>query len=198
MYGNDRLGDCTIAAAGHMIQAWSKASGRMVTPTEKTIEDAYWATGTQDDGRVEVSILNYWRRHGIGTTHRIGAYASVDVRNLAEVRAACWLFGGVYVGLALPLTAQSQHRWDVVPNAGARGRPGTWGGHAVPYLAYDGANGSTFTCVTWGAPLTLTGRFHLAYCDEAYAVVGREWLDGGDSPNGFDKAALLADLAALG
>lgn len=199
MYGNDRLADCTIAAAAHMVQAWSNASGKMVTPAEKTVEDAYWATGSQDDGRIEVSVLAYWRRHGIGSHHRIGAFASVDVGDLDEVRAAIWLFGGVYAGLALPQTAQAQKVWDVVPHAGARGRPGTWGGHAVPYLAYDGANGtSTFTCVTWGAPLTLTGAFHLAYCDEAYAVIGREWLEGGDSPNGFNKAALLADLAALG
>ena len=33
MYGNDRRGDCTTAAAGHMIEAWTAAASRRRTPT---------------------------------------------------------------------------------------------------------------------------------------------------------------------
>src|SRR4051812_26356624 len=32
MYGNDALGDCTLATVGHMIQAWYAANGVTVTP----------------------------------------------------------------------------------------------------------------------------------------------------------------------
>ena len=38
MYANDRLGDCTTAAAGHMIEAWTAAAaGAPVEVTEASV-----------------------------------------------------------------------------------------------------------------------------------------------------------------
>lgn len=192
MYGNDRLGDCTVAAAGHMIQAWTSFAGRPVTPTDADVEAAYWGTGTADDGRVEIDVLNYWRKTGIGGD-RIGAYVQVNSHDLPHVRAAIYLFGGVYAGIALPLSAQRQSKWSAAhgPDSAA----GSWGGHAVPFVGYTA---STFTCVTWGHPLVLTNGFNDAYTDEVYAIVSKDFLnEAGVSPAGFDFAALSADLAAI-
>lgn len=195
MYANDHLGDCTCAAAGHMIQAWTTAAGNPKTPEEAAIVEAYWALGSGDTGRYELDVLNYWRQTGIGG-ETIGAYALIDPHDLDAVRAAIYLFGGVYTGVALPNTAAGQASWDVVGD-GKTGSsaPGSWGGHAVPYNAF-GPDG--FKCITWGAALEVTTAFHLAYCDELYAILSPAWLNvQGASPAGFDLAALQADLKAV-
>src|SRR6185312_120177 len=106
-----------------------------VTPSDDDIVGAYSAiTGytpsrpETDQGAVELDVLAYWQRTGIAG-HQIGAYASLDVLSMDHVRCAVNLFGGVYIGAALPLSAQSQTVWDVVD--GPSGESGTWGGHAM-------------------------------------------------------------------
>src|SRR5437763_250830 len=76
MYANDRLGDCTIAAAGHMIEAWTAAGrGRLVEVSERAVLDAFDHVkladpATGEEGAIELDVLRYWRSHGIGG-HRI-------------------------------------------------------------------------------------------------------------------------------
>lgn len=205
MYENDALGDCTIAAAGHMIQAWSTAAGTPKTPAMSDVASMYWETGdppmaaadpgsATDDGRDELSVLKYWRATGLGAD-KIGAFVSVDPKNPALVRAAIYLFGGVYTGIALPLAVRGGHAWDVAgPRLIGQFAPGSWGGHAVPYEAYDQQG---VTVITWGAPLKATWRFHAAYTEEVYAIISPDFLAEGKSPEGFDLAALTADLTAL-
>ena len=212
MYDNDRLGDCTWAAAAHMVQAWTAANGSVYTPDPSLVDLAYWQTGQPpsttgtpggptDTGRVELDVLNYWRQHGFGgapdRSAPITAYVAVDPRNTEHVRASIYLFGGCYLGVALPITAQRQRVWDVVgdPATDPDSAPGSWGGHAVPELAYDSAG--NLKVITWGAPLQMTQAFHDTYVDEAYAIIAPDWLPSGKTPQGFDLAALQADLAAL-
>jgi hypothetical protein len=116
---------------------------------------------------------------------------------------AVWIFGGCYVGLALPKTAQAQtqnHQPWSVTSAGTTGdgAPGSWGGHAVPVMAYDTRS---LTVVTWGALQTMTWGFWAAYCDEAYAILSPDFLKqkGGQTvaPSGFNLAQLQEDLADL-
>lgn len=205
MYGNDALGDCTWAAVGHMIEAWTAALGAGAKPTLYDIEQGYWLTGDPpsrtgaaggptDDGRVETDVLSYWRRNGVPNEgHKIVAYASVEHHH---VREATWLFGGTYIGAELPLTAQTQTVWDYVADApdGAN-EPGSWGGHAIPILGY---NRHGFTVVTWGAPLFMTDAFRAAYVDEVYAIITEEWLTAqGDTLQGFNMTQLQADLAQV-
>lgn len=207
MYGNNQYGDCTCAAAGHMVEVWTAASGAEHDPIDDEVLAMYWATGTPpnqpcppggptDDGRVEIEVLNYWRQTGLGV-HKIGAYVAVDPSNHDHLRIALYLFGGLYTGIALPRTAQGQSEWSVVGD-GKTGdaQPGSWGGHAVPYLPYW--DGQVIPLVTWGGVLQATVGFHDAYCDEAYAVVSPEFLNQqGQTPQGLDVDALNADLAAI-
>jgi hypothetical protein len=203
---NDSLGDCTIAAAGHMIEYWTAdtygGTGHVVN--DKEVLTAYSAvsgydpsTGQNDNGAVELDVLNYWRKNGIGG-HKIWAFVSVNTKNHYEITQAVYLFGGAYIGLNLPISAQDHGPW-VVPAGGpvGKGEPGSWGGHAVPVVAYD-ANG--LTVVTWGTLQTMSWAFWDAYCEEAYAVLGgSDWVKGSTSmaPNGFDLATLVADLKAV-
>ncbi len=204
MMANDTLGDCTCAAAGHMIECWTANLGDTFTPSSAQIVAAYSATSgyvpgdpATDTGAVELDVLNYWRQQGIAG-HKIDAYAAFGHRDAECARQAIALFGGAYIGLALPLSAQQQTVWDV-PSLWSRLRgqsaPGSWGGHAVPVLAYDS---SGLTCITWGAKKRMTWEFLAQYCDEAYAPLSPDWLNAqGKDPQGLDMSALEADLSDL-
>jgi hypothetical protein len=197
MYANDRIGDCTTAAAAHMIEAWTAPTrGTAVEVTEHAVLDAFDHVKqvdplTGEEGAVELDVLNYWRKHGIGG-HRIGAFARVSTSDHGLVRDAAYLFGGLYIGLALPLSAQHQTVWDWTHRLDGPARPGSWGGHAVDVVGYDG---HVLTVVTWGRLQEVTWSFWDRYVDEAYALLSVDFVDeAGRAPNGFDLAALKADL----
>jgi len=210
MYENDVLGDCAPAMTGHLVQAWSQAAGGMKVMDAADIERMYWETGNPpaatgtpgsptDDGRYELDILNYWRQSGIGAgepwADRIAAYAAVDPLNPYHVRAAIYLLGGVCAGAGLPLTAQGQQVWDVVPDAPeAETKPYSWGGHAFAIVGYDE---SGYLVVTWGALLKMTNAFFDSYVDELYACASPDFTASGASPQGFNLPELIRDVQAL-
>jgi len=199
MYGNDRIGDCTTAAAAHMIEAWSEAAaGQAFELPEDAVLAAFDAVKivdplSGDEGAVELDVLRFWRRRGIGG-HRVGAFAAVAVRDDDLVRTGAYLFGGLFIGLQLPLRAQEQAVWDWTGSLDGPDAPGSWGGHAVNVVAYDDAG---LTVVTWGALQRLTWAFWRRYCDEAWAIISPDFLAGGRSPQGFDLPALEHDLALI-
>ena len=188
MMENDQIGDCTCAAAGHLIMEWTANAGKkMVTPSDKQIVAAYSAitgynptTGANDNGAVEVDVLNYWRQSGIAG-HKIGAYVALEPANHNHIMDSVYIFEGCYIGMQLPISAQAQvqnHQTWSVPPGGTTGdgKPGSWGGHAVPVVAYDTRG---VTVVTWGALQTMTWSFWEAYCDEAYAILSKDYLPSG-------------------
>ena len=197
MMKNDTLGDCTIAAAGHLILMDTTYQKKPFTPSDDQIVSAYSAiTGydpsdpSTDQGAVELDVLKYWRKSGIAN-HKIVAFVSVPATNLALVRAAIYLFGAVYSGVNLPVSAQDQEVWDV--NGPGDNSPGSWGGHAVPLVGYGD---DEMTCVTWGALKNLTTAWWLAYGEEAYAIVSADWAPpDACAPNSFNLTQLKADLA---
>jgi hypothetical protein len=205
MMRNSDLGDCTCAAAGHMIEIWTanETQQEFIVP-DPDIVTAYSAvsgydpaTGANDNGAVIVDVLNYWRGTGIGG-HKITAYASIDPRNHMLIKQAICLFGAVDLGIQLPLSAQNQvgQTWEV-PSEGlvGDGAPGSWGGHSVPVAAF-GPDG--ITCITWGELQVMSWGFFQAYCDEAYAVFSEEWIaKDAKNPGGVDTALLQADLNKL-
>ena len=199
MYANDRIGDCTTAAAGHMIEAWTAAAvGQAIEISERSVLTAFDAVKvvdplTGEEGAVELDVLRYWRKHGIGR-HRIGAFAAVPVHDPALVRTGAWLFGGLYIGLSLPLIARRQEVWDWTGSLGGDAKPGSWGGHAVDVVRYGGDG---LTVVTWGRLQELTWPFWERYCDEAYCILTPDFLRGSTAPNGFDLPTLKADLELI-
>ena len=199
MYDNDTIGDCTIAAAGHMIEAWTAAAaGAAVEITNQQVLSAFDLVKqvdpqTGEAGAVVLDVLNLWRKTGIGG-HQIGAFARVSLTNGGLVRSGAWLFGGLYLGLQLPVTAQTQETWDWTGSLSGPAAPGSWGGHAVDVVGYDAA-GLTF--VTWGSLKRMTWSFPDRYCDEAYCLLSTDFVSAGKAPNGFDLDALRADLALV-
>lgn len=197
MYANDRIGDCTTAAAAHMIEAWTApVRGTAVEVTERAVLTAFDRVKLVDpasgeEGAVELDVLNDWRKRGIGG-HKIGAFTRVSVWDHHLVRDAAFLFGGLYIGIELPLTAQSQAVWDWTHKLDGPAKPGSWGGHAVDVVGYDHRG---LTVVTWGRLQQMTWAFWDRYVDECYAVLSGDFLDeAGEAPNGLDLAALKEDL----
>ena len=203
VYLNDRIGDCVFAAQAHMIEAWNFYAGHAFQPSNAQVLKAYEDVGgydpgnpSSDNGANLLAALKYWRKTGIGG-HKILAFISVNFRNLTEVRQAILLFGSVYLGLQLPISAQGEWAWTV-PAGGTYtyvGSPGGWGGHCVNLCA---SSPETHTCISWGQRLKMSHNFLYDYGDEAFVCLSQDWLDAqGLSPSQFNLAALQTALAAL-
>lgn len=206
MMGNDSHGDCVFAAGAHAIQTWTLNAGLPAQPgAERTMSVAAvlsyysrWAgyvpgDPTTDNGFVIVDFLSLWKADAYGGV-LLDGFVDPDPANQEHIKQAVALFGGVDIGLRLPVAWQSMDVWDVVE--GADGAPGSWGGHSVWVPAYN-AQGPV--CVTWGALKQITWAAWLRYCDEAHVIVSPAWLNKeGRSACGLDYEALRLDARALG
>jgi len=197
--GNEAVGDCTCAAAGHLIMAWTANAGPESTPADSDILTAYEQVsgyipsdpGT-DQGAVELDVLNYWRNNGIAD-HKITAFVEIGLTDLESVQTAIALFGGCYIGVRFPSSAMNDfdagNPWTNTSDENIEG------GHALPLVAYDA---DTLTCITWGKPQKMSNEWFRTYADEAYAILTPDWIEvAGLSPSGFDLEALQQDLNAL-
>lgn len=207
MYENDQLGDCVAAAAGHSVEQWTTYAGDVYVPTNAEVLKFYESQGyilgepQTDNGMSMLLALNYWRKTGLGK-HKIAGYVSIDPTNHAEVAQAIYLFGNVFTGLALPLSAQSGI--FQVPSEGpvGDGSPGSWGGHCVPIVGYNdktvGTHPAGLMCITWGGLMPITWNFIDAYCDEMYAVLSADWISSnGVSVDNLNLGQLTVDLKTV-
>jgi hypothetical protein len=207
MYGNDAIGDCTAACAGHEIQAWTRYTGAEADVPEEDIIQLYSAVSGYDPGQVQPDgsnptdtgatvqdVLTYWRKSGIPVAgHSILAFA--QLKDLSKIHDALWIFGSVYLGVSFPQSAMDQFEsgqpWTV------SGDGTIIGGHAVP-LQYAGTGLVPYQVVTWGRLQGMTQEFLGAYVEEAWVVITADWLDrNGHTPEGLDLQALGADLSDL-
>ncbi len=197
---NDNIGDCTCASAGHEILQWTSYASAPFRPTDAAILKAYEdvsgynpADPSTDRGADILSVLNYWRKQGIGG-HVIDSY--VSVATIDELKYAISLFGSAHIGIALPISAQSQECWSVSPTGlVGDGTPASWGGHDVPVVGWSDR---ALAVVTWGGIKYMTWNFYKAYCEEAYAILSKDWIEArGVSPTDFNIDQLRADLTAI-
>ena len=203
MYANDRYGDCTCAAAGHMIQSWTASAGKEITPPEPSVVAFYehfvGDPPPPDAGCNMLQVLKYWRSQGLDR-HKVLAFAELGAKNLGQARTAVYLFGSVYIGVALPDFAVHGDMltipW-VLPPGGAVGdaAPNPENGHCIPAVGYDA---ESLYVITWGEVKQMSWGFFEAYADEAYAVLSRDFIDAsGHDIAGFDLTQLEADLGKL-
>jgi hypothetical protein len=199
---NDELGDCTCAALGHAIQVWTANASTEVTVSDADVLKLYegacgYVPGdpSTDQGGIEIDVLNYARKYGIGG-HKIDAFVALQPENQEHIKLSVDLFGGVYIGVALPNTIQNQgDTWTLDIGKGRDAMRGSLGGHAVFVTGYD-AFGLWF--ISWGQKYRMSWEFWLAYTDESYALLSQLWAPAGaNAPVGFDYAALMADLTAV-
>ncbi len=195
---NDTQPDCTAAAVAHAIQQWTvygqNMSIIMRPPEVLSFFQATKAPG--GDGAYLTDVMRYWMTSGVQTgfgLHKILAYASIDPSSPLHVKCGMAWFGNVTVGLRLPISAQSQDMWTVVP--GPASGVGSWGGHCVLCVGYDAE--SVFF-VSWGRVMQMTWDFFTTYCDEAYVALTYDFLKPpGNAPSGLSLDLLRQRLKAL-
>ncbi len=193
-----------------MISVWSGNAGNPVSVTDNDIVTAYEACGqyvpgdpSTDNGCDMLTVAKYFQQTGIGG-YTIDAFMSANPQNIQELKAAHWIFGGINLGLDLPLTAQNptwhgitgRKIWDVPPcGVEGDGSPDSWGGHDVN--AVD-ISPEYMTVESWGELYDLTWAFVSAYLSEVIVFLSKQWLESsGVTPSGFDVNALQSDLADI-
>lgn len=210
MYANQRLGCCVASTVGHMLGCWSALGiGSEVLFTDEQIVAFYSAVGGYDprypwtdQGLVIADALTYaCRPDSLLDAGSTRAFVEVDVgESLMRLLSACDIFGGLHVGINLPLSAQRQTGpgkvWDV--GTGRDYQPGSWGGHSVPIVGFDQAT-KRVKMVTWGDLQDASFAFVQRYVDEAFALVDTNWIAADrPTPHGVDLAGILANFAELG
>jgi hypothetical protein len=204
MLANDRLGDCVIAGGLHETQLWCASARKTVTVSDAAAIRNYTAiTGydpedpNSDQGTDMEAAAKYRRKTGLvdanGKRHKIAAYVALTPGDTQQLATAMWLFGAVGVGIEFPAFAMDQFDdrkpWDV-----QRTNSHVEGGHYIPAV---GRHGGFINVVTWGREISMSPAFYQKYADECVAYLSTEMLTSGKSLEGFDLAALRADLAAI-
>lgn len=189
---NGTYGDCVIAGHVHLSQAVAQENGgTYVYPGDPAVQTEYFAlTGGADTGLVESSFLATARQTPV-LGSQVDVFCPFDHTNLNEVKSVINAFGGAFLGVALPQSAEQQFpgNWTVVP-----GSP-ILGGHCVVAIGYD-ANGVYI--VTWGQVVQVTWEWFTTYVEEAYAVLYTEQVQQGRGPlENLDIDQLRTDIASL-
>ena len=191
--GNATYGDCTMAGVAHLIGAWNvETAEHDPIPAEAEIVAEYLKlTGGPDTGLNEAEVLKTWQTEGL-FGEQIAAYAPVNPKDLLQLHQAVAFYGGAYLGIECPASAQEQF---------ASGEPWTYegseveGGHCVVALGY-GPNGGLH-CATWGGIAVLEASFLAHYLDEAWVILPHQLVEAKKDSLGIDLAALQRDLARV-
>ena len=192
------IGDCTIAAAGHMIQGWTTYATTEITISALDVLLAYEhvsgfnpVTGANDNGAQMQDVLAYWKGTGIAT-HKIAGYAAFgDPTDLTLMRQVLNTFGTVYVGVNLPESAEEEfgNIWTYESSSPIVG------GHAICLQQVVTGQIGVNHVVTWGRLQKATNAFMEHYTEEAWAVVSQDWIDAnGTTIEGLDLTRLLSDM----
>src|SRR5581483_10970426 len=196
MWGNSSYGDCTFAGLANFRAI---VAARFGLPTPQTSEDkvvaAYLTFNKgQDVGCVEGDVLNAAMKGidlGGDEPFQLTAWATVDLNDVDLCKSAIALFGALYLGVELPLAAQSQSVWVRPENFDGDNAIGSWGGHCLLWSDFD-AQGNV-GLPTWGMVKPATLDWVGAYSEEAHVLLPA-WLA---MEAGVKYEELVADYAAL-
>lgn len=192
MDGNDQYGDCTIAGVAHQIAAWNAEVHETdpVPSSSQVVETYFSLTGGPDSGLNEENVLQTWRTKGL-FGNKIDAYVPVNPKDITELHQTVAFYGGCYLGVVVPQSAQEQFQddqpWTVVPGSQVLG------GHCIAALGYT-TNG--LLCATWGGIAEVTYPWLAAYLEEAWAIIPHEFVEAGRGPS-LDLASLRSDLGQV-
>lgn len=192
---NDTYGDCTIAGIIHMLQLiYAEVGETFEYPGDEAVKKEYFKLSNgADTGLVERQVLQTWMKEGI-FGNKISAFAPVNIKNRAEMQAAIYLFGSVYLGVEMPRSAEQQFEshqpWHL---DGREEEPA--GGHCVVATGY---NRFGIDIITWGATESMTWGWWEEYGSEAWVVIPEIFteLDHGPVWN-IDILTLQQDLKNL-
>jgi len=193
MLGNEEVGDCTIAAVLHQegAQTAIRPGGKLRIPTRQEALSQYVQfCGPGDQGCYIPEVLDAQRDVGVklgGVLVKSDGYVSCTLGDQLLAKVACFLFGGLHLGLNLPrqwyVNASPGFVWDVTNSD-------VIGGHSVAVVGY-GPTGLEIS--TWGVVGTMTWNAfsNRAWVEEVYATLSPDWYsDAGLDAHGIDVKAL--------
>ena len=190
MMMNDKLGCCAIAGLHHARQVWSlEAGGVEITDPDTDVLADYEALAgynpadpDTDQGAVLQDVLAGCVSRGITTVRgpdKLLGYIEIDPRLQQDVREVIALSGVAYLGINIPeawTEMEGGGKWDDASGPVA-------GGHCIIAVGYD-ADG--FDIVSWGMRFRLTNAGFGKSCNEAYALIDRNWVEKtGLTPGGI-------------
>jgi hypothetical protein len=211
--GNDVAGDCNAVTWANMRRLVTATLATEYYPTQAQVWQFYQTqnpgfdpTGTSatngpgsshDQGMDVQTGLEYLHGTGGPDGVKVVAFAKVDHTNLAEVKAALAIFGGLWLGVQVLAANQEQFK-EGKPWTDVAGSP-IDGGHAI----LGGGYGTDIKFITWATET----EFALSFWDgvvkgqplvqEAWAVIWPEHLGTKSFEEGVDTAQLAADYQAL-
>ncbi len=203
--GNLQTNLCTCAAAGHFIMVWTSNTGRLKRPKEESIMEAYCAvtnynpeTKENDEGVECIKVLKHWRKKEIAG-HQIVAFAKLQEKNRQQLLQTIYFFGGCYVGLNLPKSAERQYnttkKWTIPRRRNKKeAEKGSWFGHAVLITGYKNEE---LRIISWGKEMIMTIDFWEAYCEESYAIFSESFIKDEKTPTGIDVDLLKNDIERM-
>lgn len=212
MYLNDQLSDCTCAAVGHQVEAWSAYGNVLLTMSQQAILGLYEAMGyvpgnpSTDNGCVVQDVLQFMVDTGIpgesipgesaSDQQKYSMFAQIkNLKNMETVYQALYLFGSVYIGIDVAQSAMDQFKnnepWSYA------GDDNILGGHAICIQAK--LSTGDLNVITWGAVQTMEQSFWDNYVKEAWVVIDPDWISAtsGEAPEGLDLISLESDFRSL-
>jgi hypothetical protein len=194
-FGNDKVGDCTIAAVANIIIGSLKESfGKEWYPTtEEALALYYKLTGGADTGLVIEDVLKYVMNNDAFGHHFIGT-AAIDPGDVGNIKRAVDWFGCVDLGVSLPKAWLDTDKWtmDGYFALSPKWKPGSWGGHSVCSEKYD----ADFLYVwSWGEIIPVSWDAVGLYFDSVDAVLTASWIHRGRSPANLDLSVLEVRMA---
>lgn len=202
MWCNDTIGCCTQVSVASAIKVWTSKVSEDNLLTDANVIANYSAESgyipgneSTDNGGVEVDVLTRWTKTGYQTpkgTDILESFGYINPKDHNSVKRSIAMLGGCYIGIQLPNYAVSDEvtMWDVEPQLDNS----IAGGHAVYLHGYDD---NVLYLNTWGQPWTMTWAFLDAYCEEAYGLISKDWINAqGVSPEGETLQGLTEELQA--
>lgn len=213
MLGNDAVGDCvSVTWANERRLVTSILTSHPNYPSQNEVWQVYQTQnpgfnpngtnetngpGSSDDNGMDIqTLLEDLHQNGGPDGAKLFAFASVNVHDPDEVRAAIATCGTLWTGINVYDNNLSQFSanepWDFVSGSALDG------GHSVLSAGYGdtsidtGALGGDEKFITWAEETSFTDNFWTNAVEEAWVCIWPEQLGTSAFDEGIDKSALAS------
>ena len=179
--GNDKYGNCNAVARANIGRLVSSQIGRgEIYPNQAQVDQVYKLQNpgfpNQDDGMDIQTTLGYMIDHVGPDNSKPVAFATVDHKNMDEVKAAIATFGCRWLGIVVVNENHQQFRDHKPWTVKADPRYDQGGGHVVMAAGYDSQDQVQF--VTWGGLGTFSKQYWNGIPDSLpfHSMITEPWV----------------------